>query len=210
MKIKWNTWKRVGRGALLGTALAAICLMGAAKYRQQELVEHLSDKIIRFHVLANSDSERDQELKLLVRDAVGAMMQQRLAGVTDKEESRQVILESVDEIQRTAQEALQQQGCEYPVTAGLCQVEFPEKTYGSFCFPAGEYEALQLRIGQGKGQNWWCVMYPNMCFFNSIYKVVDEEAERSLEQVLTKEEYQAVMEEGNYKVKFKWLSFLNQ
>lgn len=210
MKRKGDTWKRIGRGALLAAALTALCFVGSAKYRQQELVEHLSDKIIRFHVLANSDSEKDQQLKLLVRDAVGALMQQRLAGVTDKEESRQVILESVDEIQETAQKALRQQGCDYPVTAGLCRVEFPEKTYGSYCFPAGEYEALQLCIGQGKGQNWWCVMYPNMCFFNSMYKVVDEEAEKSLEQVLTKEEYQAVMEEGNYRVKFKWLSFLNQ
>lgn len=208
--MKGNIWRKAGKGAALAAALAAVCIVGSAKYRQQELVEHLSDKIIRFHVVANSDSEEDQQLKLLVRDAVGAMMQFRLAGVKDKEESRRVILESVGQIQETARETLRQQGCDYPVTAALCQVEFPEKTYGSYRFPAGEYEALKLCIGEGKGQNWWCVMYPNMCFFNSMYKVVDTEAEKSLKQVLTEEEYKAVMEEGNYQVKFKWLSFFNQ
>lgn len=200
-----NILKKAGNGILLAAAIAAVCFAGAVKLRQQELVKNLSDKIIRFHVLANSDSKEDQELKLKVRDAVGALMQQELVGVTDKAGSRRVIAGNLDRIEETAREVVAGQGYSYPVAASICQVDFPEKTYGNYTFPAGEYEALQLTIGAGEGQNWWCVMYPNMCFFNSMYQVVDEEAEKSLEQVLTKEEYQAVMEEGNYRVKFKWL-----
>lgn len=192
---------------MLGCALAFACFVGAEKYRRQELAEHLSDKIIRFHVLANSDSPEDQELKLLVRDAVGAMMQRELSGVSDKEGSRQAIRERLGEIEETAGRVVAQQGYGYPVAANLCQVDFPEKTYGKYTFPAGRYEALQLTIGEGKGRNWWCVMYPNMCFFNSVYQVVDAEAEKSLERALSAEEYQAVMEQGNYKVKFRWLPF---
>lgn len=201
-------WKKTAERILAALALAAVCAVGAARIGQQEFVKHLSNKIIRFHVLANSDSKEDQELKLKVRDAVGTLMQQELAGVEDKEESRRIIEEKLPEIRRIAGRVVAQEGYEYPVSAALCQVEFPEKTYGNYTFPAGEYEALQLTIGQGEGQNWWCVMYPNMCFFNSMYQVVDQEAEKSLERTLSAEEYQAVMEEGNYKVTFKWLSFL--
>lgn len=197
--------RKTGSGILLAVTLAAVCLVGAGKLRQQEFVKHLSDKIIRFHVLANSDSREDQELKLLVRDAVGSLMQQELADAGDKEESRRIILKNLERIEETADQVVAEQGYDYPVSASVCQVDFPEKSYGNYTFPAGEYEALQLTIGAGEGQNWWCVMYPNMCFFNSIYQVVDKEAEKSLEQVLTKEEYRAVMEEGNYQVKFKWL-----
>lgn len=198
-------FRKMGNGILLAAALVVVCLVGAARLRQQELVKNLSDKIIRFHVLANSDSTEDQELKLKVRDAVGTLMQRELAGVADKNESRRIIYENLDRIEETAEETVARQGYDYPVAASVCRVDFPEKSYGDYTFPAGEYEALQLTIGAGEGQNWWCVMYPNMCFFNSMYQVVDEEAEKSLEQVLTREEYQAVMEEGNFQVKFKWL-----
>lgn len=208
--MRQKVMRRIGKGALLAVTLAVVCAVGISKYQQQEFVRDLSHKIIRFHVRANSDSDEDQQLKLQVRDAVGALMQQELEGVEDKEESRRIIQESLGRIRETAGQVVAQQGYGYPVTASLCQVEFPEKTYGSYTFPAGEYEALQLTIGEGKGQNWWCVMYPNMCFFNSVYQVIDQEAEKSLEKTLTKEEYKAVMEDGKYQVKFKWLSFLNE
>lgn len=205
-----RNWRKLGSGILLAAAIVLVCAVGAAKARQQELVKNLSDKIIRFHVLANSDSEEDQELKLKVRDAVGALMQPELAGVRDKEESRRIICGNLERIADRARKVVEEAGYDYPVTAAVCQVDFPEKTYGNYTFPAGEYEALKLTIGAGKGQNWWCVMYPNLCFFNSMYQVVDEEAEESLKQVLTGEEYRAVMEEGNYRVKFKWLSFFTK
>lgn len=190
-------------------ALLVIATIGAYHYSQERLAQELSEKIIRFHVRANSDSQADQDLKLLVRDAVGAYMHRELAGITDAKESRAKIAQDIPAIITAAENAITEQGYDYPVTATLTHTRFPQKTYGSYTFPAGEYEALQLTIGQGKGKNWWCVMYPNMCFSGSVYEVIDEEAGESLKQVLTTEEYEAIMESGDYEVKLKWLSFLN-
>lgn len=189
----------------VGMAFLAIAAIGAYQYSQERLAQELAQKVIRFHVRANSDSTEDQDLKLLVRDAVGAYMQQELFGITDADESRVRIKQDIPAIIDTAKNTIAQQGYDYSVTAVLTRADFPKKTYGSYTFPAGEYEALQLTIGQGKGKNWWCVMYPNMCFSGSVYEVVDEEAEEALKQVLTTEEYEAVMENGNYEVKWKWL-----
>ena len=127
-------------------------------------------------------------------------MQPKLAGIFDIEMSRQTLKKSLSQIEETAAHVIAKEGYDYGVTAALTITDFPEKTYGDYTFPAGQYEALELVIGKGAGHNWWCVMYPNLCFFNSVYEVVDEEAERSLQQVLTKEEYQSLMEKKNYKV----------
>ena len=95
-----------------------------------------------------------------------------------------------------------------PVEDGaLVDVEFPVKTYGSYTFPAGTYQALEVIIGAGMGHNWWCVMYPNMCFEGSVYEVVDDKSEKVLKDTLSETEYQSLMEEKNYKISWKWLDF---
>ena len=177
-------------------------------YRQEAIAEGIADKIIRFHVIANSDESVDQKLKLEVRDAIGTYMQQRLSGITDISQSRQVIKENLQEIEIQAQKVLEAEECSYPIRAELKVTDFPEKTYGNYTFRAGKYEALEVVIGSGKGHNWWCVMYPNLCFFNSVYKVADQEAEESLERVLTQEEYESLVEQKNYKVKFALLEWI--
>lgn len=201
-------WKSILKKAAVCMAFLVIGVLGFHRYSQERLVEALASKIIRFHVLANSDSREDQELKRKVRDSVGAYMQKELAGVDGAEESREIIERDLEKIVEEAEAVVKEQGYPYEVTASLARTEFPVKTYGAYTFPAGEYEALRVVIGEGAGENWWCVMYPNMCFQGSVYEVVDEEAGESLRQVLTTEEYEAVMEEGEYEVEFKWLSFL--
>lgn len=204
--MKYNkVLKRIG----VVLAFVVIAVIGLHQYKQEQLVESLSQKILRFHVLANSDSQQDQELKLKVRDAIGGYMQQELKEVTNMEESKKIILEDIEKIEQTAKETIAQQGYSYGVEVSLAKVNFPRKIYGSYSFPKGEYQALQVIIGEGKGKNWWCVMYPNMCFQGSMYEVIEEEAEEELRQVLTNEEYKAVMESKDYDIKFKWLSFLN-
>jgi stage II sporulation protein R len=197
--------------------LGAVLLLGGYHYQdyqqtiaQEALVKALATKVIRFHVLANSDDKNDQAIKLAVRDGIGTYLNQALEGVTNEQESRAIITAEMDEIIRLAQQVITKKGSADRVTASLTRTDFPEKSYGDFTFPAGEYEALQVIIGSGAGKNWWCVMYPNLCFFNSMYEVVSKEGAQSLEQVLTKEEYKAIMEGGQYKVRFKWLSFLNR
>ena len=184
-------------------------LLGAFYMNDVHMQQEIATKVLRFHVLANSDSTEDQDLKLQVRDAVGSYMQEQLANVSSLAECEKVVAEDLTEIEKVAEATIQKNGYDYTVTASLEQTTFPVKTYGNYTFPSGEYEALRVVIGEGNGHNWWCVMYPNMCFENSMYEVVDENAEISLQQTLTEEEYEAVLESGDYEIQFKYLTFLN-
>ena len=195
---------------LLGAAVFLGAVLGIQYGRQRQLQQEIAEKIVRFHVRANSDSEEDQQLKLAVRDAVGSLMGGRLAGVSDKTACEDKIEESLGEVVTVAERVIADAGYDYSVTASLEMVDFPVKTYGDYTFPAGNYEALTVNIGEGEGHNWWCVMYPNMCFAGSVYEVVDTEAEESLRQVLSEEEYSKVFSEGDYQVQFRYLTFLNE
>ena len=166
-------------------------------------------KVLRFHVLANSDTVEDQNLKLAVRDAVGSRMAELLSDVQDRAACEQVVEAHLPEITETAQAVVREAGYGYEVHAAIEETDFPSKTYGKFTFPAGKYEALRVVIGEGAGHNWWCVMYPNMCFEGSMYEVVDESAGEELKKVLSKEEYRAVLEEENYEVRCRYLTFLD-
>ncbi len=185
------------------TVFAEIFLSSGIKMQQ-----NISEKIIRFHVIANSDSREDQELKLAVRDAVGVQMRRKLEGVSDLEESREIVRDNISSIEKTASEVIAAQGHDYPVNASLTVCQFPEKSYGSFTFPAGNYEALELTIGEGKGHNWWCVMYPNLCFQGNLYEIDDAGNAAELQNALSAEEYAAIMESGDYEVRFKILEML--
>ena len=177
---------------------------------RRRILEQLSDKVMRFHVLANSDSVGDQALKLEVRDAVGSLLREKMQAADSREACIRMIEEELPEIRRTAEEVVESYGYDYPVEAGIQNVDFPVKSYGDYTFPAGNYEALELVIGEGAGRNWWCVMYPNMCFSGTVYEVVDAAADASLQEVLSEEEYKTVIDTGNYKVQFKYLKFLNR
>lgn len=193
---------------ILAIAALACCMMW--QYREQRMTEEIAGKVIRFHVLANSDTGKDQDLKLKVRDAVGAYMQPKLSGISDIEASRQVIRDNLSQIVKTAEDVVAREGYTYEVEASLLVTDFPQKTYGNYTFPEGRYEALEVVIGAGRGHNWWCVMYPNLCFYNSVYEVVDEEAEKSLQRALTAEEYKSLMEGKDYKVRFALLERVQQ
>lgn len=168
----------------------------------------IASKILRFHVLANSDSVGDQEVKEKVRDAVGSYLQVLLEESDSLEETKQIVGSNIRVIESISMETLRENGYDYEVTARITATDFPEKTYGSYTFPKGEYEALQIVIGEGKGQNWWCVLYPNMCFRGSVYEVVEEEAGEALREVLSPWEYADVFDSGNVKMRFKFLEFL--
>lgn len=171
------------------------------------LQPEIADKILRFHVLANSDSKEDQEVKKKVRDAVGAMMEPRLAESRNLEETEAIVQRSMENIVEVATETLEENGYHYGASARLANVEFPVKSYGAYTFPAGEYEALQVTLGEGEGHNWWCVLYPNMCFRGSVYDVPSDEAKHALHEVLTPEEYEDIFRHGKYQIRFKFLEY---
>ena len=194
---------------LIGVAAAALaCVMLLGVIRTEQLQQNMAEKVLRFHVLANSDSISDQQLKLKVRDAVGSMMAEKLKDADSLGESREIVSANIGDIENTASQTIKACGYSYPVQVNLETCSFPEKTYGSYTFPAGVYEALRVVIGRGNGHNWWCVMYPNLCFSGSMYEV-DADSGEKLEKTLSSEEYKAVQEKGNYKVRFKILGFMN-
>ncbi len=210
MRKEYSDKKKMVWYILAGTSIVLLLVLGIQYGKQCRLQQGIAEKVLRFHVLANSDSDSDQALKLKVRDAVGAQMAEVLSDAESLAECEELVTANMDAIERTAERVIAQEGYAYTVDAFLQEVSFPVKTYGDYTFPAGEYEALELVIGEGEGHNWWCVMYPNMCFSGSVYEVVDEDAKRELRRVLSEEEYETVLSSGNYEVEFKYLTFLNE
>jgi stage II sporulation protein R len=125
--------------------------------------QELSDKVVRLHVLANSDSEEDQALKLKVRDRILAYAEPLLAGAADRQEAEALLRGRVLELERIAAEEIRADGYDYSVTIELEDTVFPTREYEGFTLPAGKYLALRAIIGAGEGRNWWCVMFPPLC-----------------------------------------------
>ena len=123
----------------------------------------MAQKVLRFHVLANSDSREDQALKLKVRDQVGTLMAEKLKDADSLEESERIVKANLNLIENCAADVISAEGYAYPVSAALENCTFPEKTYGTYTFPGGVYEALRVVIGSGEGHNWWCVIFPSLC-----------------------------------------------
>ena len=142
--------------------LSVICLSNL------EISEQIDkNSLIRIHVLANSDSQADQQLKLKVKDEVVRYLEPQLAQSHSIEESRQIIQNNLPQLEQTAKDTLQRLNSNYDVTLQYGRFDFPVKYYGGFSLPAGNYEALRILIGEGQGHNWWCVLFPPMCFTDS-------------------------------------------
>ena len=148
--------------------------------------------ILRFHVRANSDSEEDQDLKMAVKEDVVAMLKPLLSDCKNVAESKNVVVANLQNIYKTAVNTITEQGYDYEVKVYVTEEGFPAKTYGDLTFPEGEYQALRIDIGEAKGQNWWCVMYPPLCFIDESTAVVSEEGKQELKEALTPEEYAAL------------------
>ncbi|MGK0465544.1 stage II sporulation protein R [Clostridium sp.] len=167
----------------------------------------VAGKLIRFHVIANSDDKVDQELKLKVRDSVLEYVSPKLINSKDIEGSRKIINNETKNIKKIAETVINKNGFKYSVVTTLSKEYFPVKTYGNITLPQGEYEAFRILIGSGTGQNWWCVMFPPLCFVD-ITKgdVAFEETERDMRTVLSEDEYELIDNTKDNKeiiVKFK-------
>lgn len=156
---------------------------------QAQIQEHLAQEVLRFHILANSDSESDQALKITVRDQVLDYLESEMPKDLDVKETRRWIRKNVDALEDLSRETVAENGYDYPVSAAVTTCWFPDKTYGDVTFPAGNYEALRIEIGDAQGHNWWCVLYPGLCFLDAATMVVPEESKIKLQNVLTEEEY---------------------
>ena len=124
---------------------------------QAQMQEHLAQEVLRFHILANSDSESDQALKITVRDQVLDYLEAEMPKALDVKETKRWMRKNVDALEKLCRETVAENGYDYPVTAAVTTCWFPDKTYGDVTFPAGNYEALRIEIGDAQGHNWWCV-----------------------------------------------------
>ena len=195
--------KRLHRWELaLLLGLCAALLWGAWSAQQQQ---ELSRKMIRLHVIAHSDSAEDQALKLQVRDAVLDYATAVLQRSADMEEAQEELQSELPRIESIARAAVKAEGYDYGVTASLGQAEFPLKEYDGFSLPAGEYTALRMVIGEGEGQNWWCVVFPPLCTAAAC-----EFDETALAAGLTEEDIALITEEEGYVLKFRTIELWQQ
>lgn len=169
------------------------------------LQEELAQEVFRFHVRANSDSEEDQTLKLKVKDAVITYMKRALPDSDSAKETKDWARKHQKELIREAKRVIRSEGYDYSVQIKIGPCKFPDKTYGDITFPAGTYEALEILIGSASGRNWWCVLYPNLCFVDAVNAVVPKEGKIELQNVLTEEEYEMVSAYTEFKM--KWFFF---
>ncbi len=182
-----------------GLILTILISNGIAVIRDGRRLEQLRGSVLRLHILADSDSEYDQKLKLKVRDA---LLECGIFEEADSlEEAELTAAERMPEIVETAESVLRENGCDLPVTAELADVEFDERVYGDITMPSGEYRALRVKIGSAQGKNWWCVMYPPLCIPAACG---DEEMDndRSAEEIFSDEELDILYQPKKYRVRF--------
>lgn len=202
-KEKWYWCGAVALGVLFSIGFGAHWTKGYSEMIQNGI----ASKVVRFHVLANSDTEADQNLKLAVRDRVLQDYGELLENCTDRAEALETLENAQKKIGETAQAEVLEQGFTYPVRVSLVREEFPFKQYDDLIFPAGVYDALRIEIGEAEGHNWWCVLYPQMCYVDAAWGFSTEESHTRLQNALTEEEYLIIsameQEELTPKLKFK-------
>lgn len=173
--------------------------------------KEIAGEIIRFHVIGASDRENDQNLKLKVKDAVVDRLQMELSDAENIEEARGIISDHIEEIEMLSNQVIEENGFDYTASASLGQAVFPIKKYGNLAFPAGEYEALRIELGKAEGKNWWCVMFPTLCFVDETKEEITPENKEKFKRVLTKDEYESLEQPGDsIFYKFKIREYLNQ
>lgn len=168
--------------------LLVVLVVGVAEYLQRDI----SDGIVRLHIIANSDSEGDQRVKIKVRDAVLAAQKEIFPNGIKKELSSQ----ESELLTKTAQKVLNEQGMDYGARVEIGKYYFPTKKYDNITLPAGDYDAVRVVLGRGEGHNWWCVMYPPLCFTESTTGMAEDESKDILKEEMGKFGYEIISEEN--------------
>lgn len=196
---------------MLALLLTLTLMLGATVLLPVHGEDEIYDAVVRLHVVANSDSEQDQTLKLKVRDAVLSLTTARLDGCTSRAEAEYRLGAMTDELTETARTVLRAHGSCEDVRVELGREDYPTRNYESFCFPAGEYVSLRVLIGQAAGENFWCVLFPPLCM--SAATLTREQAEEEFIAVgLSRDQYGIITEtqDVKYKLRFKFLEVMER
>ena len=169
----------------------------------------ISNSVFRLHVIANSDSNEDKSLKYKVRDNLLKYMNNICSDCSSKQEAIDLVTEHQEEFKQVALDTIKKEGYSYNVKINIGNFEFPTKQYGDISLPAGYYDALRVEIGEAKGRNWWCVMFPSLCFIDVSSGIVPEESKEELQNILSDEEYSIISDnsDNGIKLKFKLIEF---
>ncbi len=192
------------------TILIGLLLFVSAVSYATTISKDLSENFFRLHILANSDSKEDQELKLKVRDAVISYMKTLSYNGLTKNEVVCLTKTHLEDFKNIAKQVLKENNCNYDITLEVGNFYFPTKSYGNISLPAGFYDGLKIEIGEAKGQNWWCSLFPPLCFVDISSGIIDENAENALKENLSDEEFSIIT--GNseeIKLKFKLLELMS-
>ena len=184
--------------------LGIISFFAYYKMESADAASALAKNTIRFHVRANSDTVIDQNLKMKVKDAVVNYIYKQTGDFASARETSLFITQHNDKIKNIAQKVIDENGFDYTVKSSFGTDTFPTKTYGDIVYPEGEYTSYTLSIGARKGHNWWCVLYPPLCFVDTSTGVVPDSSKERLKESLTDNEYKTIV-----KYRFKYLKFLN-
>ena len=215
MKIKR---KRSRASIVILLCICAVGLLYSVIHKREvnpEIQKEIAKEVIRFHVIANSDAEIDQSVKLVVKDNVVAYMQGKLKDANTKEEAKRIMRKEIPAIKKIAQKTVKKEGYDYNCNVIYHTREFPVKVYGDLTFPSGKYEALDVVLGNAEGKNWWCVMFPTLCFIDGTYAVVPDKSKEKLKKVLTEKEYEAIASEDYVDIEYafqvaEWLESLKK
>lgn len=198
--LKNSTLKRV---FVLLFLLTLFILVSAISY-VTAVSKDIADSVFRLHVVANSDSKEDQELKLKVRDELLSYMNALAENCSSKKEVVELAKNHQKEFKEIAERTIRENGFSYDVTIEIGDSDFPTKTYGDISLPAGTYDALKVKIGEAKGQNWWCVMFPPLCFVDVSSGIVPDESKEEIKENLNEEEYDLISQTDDTKINFKF------
>lgn len=196
-------FKNLKRYFIITLLLLLYTLIYSISYANN-IVSDLSDSVFRLHVIANSDSDEDQNLKYLVRDELISYMNNLCSSISSKEEAISIANEHIDDFYKIAKQVIKNNGFDYDINISIGNFPFPTKSYGDISLPAGYYDALKVEIGEAKGKNWWCVMFPSLCFVDVSNGIVPEKSKEELQSTLLDEEYKLISsQDTEYKFKFK-------
>lgn len=176
--------------------LAFLLTMAWNRQKDESLAARIAPQILRFHILANSDSKVDQQLKLEVRDLLILAVQADLGEHATLEETKEYILSRRSRLEETAESYMKSKGYDYSAHMELTNCYFPTRTYGDMVFPCGNYDAVRVIIGKGEGHNWWCVLYPPLCFVDSAYAVVPKSSKEILEKSIDSRDYKNLIKDS--------------
>lgn len=187
-----------------------LCFFSIKRTGDEALASRISPSILRFHVLANSDSQKDQQLKMEVKSLLVNKIGEDMENCGSKEEMCLYLNNNRDKLISLAESYIKKQGFSYGVTLNLSRDYFPSKVYGDMAFPCGTYDAARVVIGKGKGHNWWCVLYPSLCFIEPSYAAVPPSSKKTLKSSVGEEDFKELEKEcrPSPNVKFKFLELL--